>query len=112
MTRKMVVFDFDGTLVESHVGFTESLKEFSDARNMPYDGAKMAAGYIDPEKYDLGWQIPLDQQPVILKALQDFYYSEMTSHLRFLPTLFDGAVDALEILSQDYDLSIITARDR
>jgi phosphoglycolate phosphatase len=112
MSKKMVVFDFDGTLVDAHTQFVVGLKHFSEARGLPWDGDKMGAGYTNPAKFDLGWGVPLEQQTALLRELNEFYFGEITNHKRFLPILFDGAREAIQELAKDYDLSIVTARDR
>lgn len=112
MTRKLVVFDFDGTLVDFIHAFGIALEEFSTARQMPYDLAKMSAGYIDPYKYDLGWGLPLDQQKPLHDALMDYILEETIQNKRFIPPLFDGAKSVLDELAQSYDFAVVTARDR
>ena len=112
MNRKLVVFDFDGTLVDFIHAFSIALAEFSHARNLPHDLAKMSAGYIDPYKYDLGWGLPLDRQKPLHDALMDYILEETIANKRFIPPLFDGAKSVLEELAQSYDFAVVTARDR
>src|SRR5690606_9917315 len=112
MSRKLIAFDFDGTLVESHIGYTQALKEFSEARGLPWDSMKMAKGYVDPWKYDLGWGLPLEQQVPVFEALNEFYFSEMNAANRFMPTLFENVLETLESLTVDYDMVVVTARER
>lgn len=110
--RKLIVFDFDGTLVDAHAEYTNALREFSESRNLPWDTDKMALGYTTPGISDLGWGVPIDQQLELFKALNAFYFTEMVEQKRFMPTLFPDTLSVLEELSQDYDLGVITARDR
>ncbi len=109
---KLLVFDVDGTLIDSHPGYSAALQEFSETRNLPYSDEKMRAGYTNPLQYDLGWGLPLAEQPPVLQDLNDFYSSEMRSTRRFMPTLFPHVIETLEKLTHDYDLAIVTARDR
>lgn len=112
MCRKLIAFDFDGTLVDSYAAFTQAVKEFSETRGLPWDMDKMGAGYIDPSKYDLGWGLSLADQPKMFEALSDFLGSEIIHEERFMPALFDGVVETLEKLNGAYDMVIVTARDR
>ena len=110
--RKLVVFDFDGTLVESHTGLTESLKEFSESRNLPWSSEKMGLGYTTPLISDLGWGVSFEEQVRLLKELQKFYFDELITSRRFMPTMFLHTEEVLQELHGKYDLSIVTARDR
>jgi phosphoglycolate phosphatase len=112
MSKKLIAFDFDGTIVESHTGFSESLKEFSDARGLTHDSMKMARGYVDPTKYDLGWGVPLEQQQKLLDDVNEFYFAEMVNNGRFMPTLFANVRETLENMKDEHDMVIITARER
>ena len=110
--RKLVVFDFDGTLVDSHPHFCTGLEEFSSARNLPYDGRKMGIGYVDPLKYDLGWNLPLEEQPALLAELCAYMDHELLVKKRFVADLFDGVYEILLDIRSMFDLAIVTARDR
>jgi phosphoglycolate phosphatase len=112
MSRKLVIFDFDGTLCNTFESYRKFLKVFSDARGLPHDADKMYKGYINPSKYDMGWGIPLEQQQEMFDACTFEYEQEMIQHERYMPILFDHALDILDQLKPFYDLSIITARDR
>ena len=112
MSRKLVVFDFDGTLVDFRQAFKEGLVEFSETRKLPYDVDKMTVGYVDPDRNDLGWGIPLDQQKAMINELSRFMMVETSERQRFIPPLFAGIQDALLKLAETFDLSIVTARHR
>lgn len=110
--RKLLVFDFDGTLVESATQYATALKEFSDIRGLPHDATKMAHGYTHPETHDLGWGIALNQQPALLAELNEWFYNEVVTANRFMSTVFPNTMETLEALEGVYDFSIVTARDR
>lgn len=112
MSRKLVVFDFDGTLVSSQQGFDDALTEFSVARGMPYDLRKMSTGYVDPSQYDLGWGLQLDQQEAMLTEFCHFVDHELTVNKRFIADLFDDIHDALIELKKQFAFGIVTARSR
>ena len=110
--RKLIVFDFDGTLIESQPTFDLALEEFSTGRSLPFDAKKMAVGYVNPLKYDLGWGVTLAEQPQLLEDVNDYYTDQMIVHGRLMAPLFPHAKEVLTELSNDYDLSIVTARAR
>jgi len=110
--RKLIIFDFDGTLVNSQIHFDAGLAEFSNSRSLPHDPVKMATGYVDILKNDLGWGVPLEEQPQLFKDFCSFLDHECIENKRFIPELFDHVFTVLEQLNQEYDLSIITARSR
>jgi phosphoglycolate phosphatase-like HAD superfamily hydrolase len=112
MSRKLIVFDFDGTIVQSHYMYTQALQAFSEARGLQWDAMKMATGYVDPLRKDLGWGVPLEQQPQLFKELNEFYAHEVRQNKRFLPTLFDGMESVLAELYNHYDLGIVSAQIR
>lgn len=113
--RKLVVFDFDGTLIDTGASSRKepsSLSVFSKNKGLPYDIDKFNVGYVDPLKYDLGWNVPFDQQPALMHEWEIFLSDQQVNHKSFIPELFDHIKDILQELAQKYDLSIITARDK
>lgn len=110
--RKLVVFDFDGTLVDSHSLFQTSLIEFSNAHNLPYDLDKMACGWVDPQKLDLGWCVSLDRQPDLINAYYTYLNDQIEHERRFIPDPFEDVLAMLTELEMAYDLAIVTARNR
>ena len=110
--RKLIVFDFDGTLVDSQSCFDIGLAEFSDSRSLPHDPIKMMIGYVDPKKNDLGWGVPLEDQAALFGEFCTFLDHECIENKRFIPDLYDNVTTVLKTLQQDFDLSIITARSR
>lgn len=111
--RKLIIFDFDGTLVDSQGIFDAALMAFSRLRGLPYDTEKMKQGYINPLRHDLGWGVPLERQPELFRAFNVFMEEKLARHdERYIPRLFDHVQQVLEDLSGDYDMGIITARNR
>ena len=112
MTKKLIVFDFDGTLIDSQNHFDTSLIEFSTMKGLEYDTVKMARGYVDPINNDLGWNIPKDQQPALFEEMAEYNVGQLINHGRFMPEFFPDALAILHELSRAYDLALVTARDR
>ncbi|HEY1095979.1 MAG TPA: HAD family hydrolase [Alphaproteobacteria bacterium] len=110
--KRALIFDFDGTVVDTFPNYIEALKEFSAVHNLSYDGAQFTVGYVDPDQFDLGWGIPLSQQREMYEIFNKFYNDENTDKQRFLPTPFAGAIDMLRTLANDYDMAIVTTRHR
>lgn len=110
--RKLLVFDFDGTLADTQPALDLALKEFSDARGLPHDPLKMAIGYVDPTRFDLGWGLSLHEQIEPARAFQDFIKNVCTVEERFIASLFDGVTEFLDEIKVDYDITIVTARDK
>lgn len=111
-TKKNVIFDFDGTLVDAHGQYTAALKEYSEARGLPWNSEKMALGYTTPQISDLGWGVSIAQQQELLDGLNDFYFQEMVNHGRFMPEIFPDTIAVLDQIGAEYDMTVITARDR
>jgi len=110
--RKLVLFDFDGTLFDSQTHFDQALIEFSNLKSLPFDIKKVSVGYVDPLKYDLGWGVSLSEQPALLDDYQKYLYKEFHDNGRFVPSSYDGIKDILDEVSQEYELGIVTARSR
>jgi phosphoglycolate phosphatase len=110
--KKLIVFDFDGTLVESQSHFDEALTEFSNLKSLPYDLKKMSVGYVDPFKNDLGWGIPLAEQPAVFTEFTDYLFKETSENKRFIPDIFDDITEMLDQLQPQFDFGIVTARAR
>jgi len=110
--RKLIVFDFDGTLVDSQFIFDVALEDFSSGKSLSWDIKKMAVGYVDPLKYDLGWGVALKDQPAIFHDFNIFMNERFRTDPRYMPVLFEHADTVLQELKEDYDLCIITARAR
>lgn len=111
--RKLIIFDFDGTLVNSQIVFDVALKDFSESLSMPWDAQKMAVGYVDPNKYDLGWNLSLVEQQAMFDqfcAFMDKRWEE--NDPSYIPVIFEHTLNVLQELKQSYDLGIITARNR
>lgn len=112
MPRKLVIFDFDGTLADSKESLTHMLIDFSALKGLPYDVDKLNFGYTNPLKYDLGWGVSLAEQPQLINEYIDFMRHSHSAKDVYIPRLFNGIVDVLDMLGSQYDMAVITSRDR
>ncbi len=112
MSRKLVVFDFDSTLADTQPQLDIALAEFSTMKGLSHDAKKMAVGYVDPLKYDLGWGVSLEDQPQLLLDLNEYYTQQMIEHQRFMPELYPSIRESIDEMVETYDLGIVTARIR
>jgi phosphoglycolate phosphatase len=110
--RKLIVFDFDGTLVNSEPQFAQALEEFSNAKLLPFDIEKMKLGYVDITKNDLGWGLQLHEQYEIFEEYCTFMNDQTITHKRFIPEVFEHVIETLDQLKSVYDLGLVTVRDR
>ncbi|MDB5477796.1 MAG: putative haloacid dehydrogenase-like hydrolase [Alphaproteobacteria bacterium] len=109
--KKHIVFDLDGTIVDSHKIYQPMFQEFCTKMGLQCDLAKYITGYIDPVARDLGWGLPLAEQPAMNETLIAFHLEQMQQG-RFVPPLFPGMENIIPELAEKYDLSIITANTR
>jgi phosphoglycolate phosphatase len=112
MTKKLVIFDFDGTIIDFKSVAAASLADFSNYRGLPYDVEKMLVGYVDLHKNDVGWGVPLDEQESLFQEMGAYLTEQIVKYKKFVPQLFAHAKDIIHALSENYDLSIVSARDR
>lgn len=110
--RSLVIFDFDGTLADSQAVLDRALAEFSIARSLSHDPMKMAKGYVDPSKNDLGWGVPLHEQQALLIEYNHFMERMHRENEEFQIPFFNGVKEQLEIVYDRYDVAIVTARRR
>jgi len=110
--RKLIIFDFDGTLVEFMPGYLAALEEGSKMRGLPFDPVKIAQNYTHPDKQDLGWGIPLNEQKNLIDLMNKSYCDELTNHNRFMPIIYPDVINSLIKLQQEHDLAVVTARNR
>lgn len=108
MHENLAVWDLDNTVIASKEGYKKALEDFCAERRFPLDFARVEKGYSRPLVNDLGWGIPLEEQPAILNEYQLFFQS----NLAYLPPLYDGAFEALKSLSAICDQGIITTSYR
>lgn len=109
---KLVVFDVDGTFLNSHGVFDRILLEYSKANGLPDPCLKtIRHGYGEPHAHDFKWGVSREEQ---VKHLMNAYIIGDDITMRdpdYTPKLFDGVPDALTALKDHgHTLAIITSK--
>jgi phosphoglycolate phosphatase len=110
---KLIVFDVDGTFLDSHGVFEKVILEYSQAQGLPAPCLRtIRHGYGDPHAHDFGWGVSREEQ---VKHLFGAYIFNdditMRGDPRYTPSLFDGVPGALEELKDHgHTLAIVTSK--
>lgn len=106
---KLVVFDVDGTILNSGEFFNRAILEYSDKNNLPEPCLKtMQKGYSHSKDYDFGWGVDKEEQFFHLKKIFKIF-DEKTS--LEIPKLYTGVEDTLiNLKDEGYTLAIVTAK--
>ncbi len=113
MTKKLVVFDVDGTFLNSQLLYDKTVLEYSRAKGLPEPCLKtIHHGYGDPHAHDFGWGVSKDEQMrhmIETMVLADKY--SMSGDPQHTPPFFDGAHQTFTYLKDaGYTLAIITSK--
>lgn len=106
---KLLVFDVDGTILDSNSFFDDGVREYEKIKNLPETNLEaLHVGYSDPDSYDYGWGVDKEAQREIL---EDLYHYLNDKHKREVPKLFAGAKDGLiKLKDLGYKLAIATSK--
>src|SRR3954463_13559167 len=108
---KLIVFDVDGTFLNSQPSYDKATLEYSPAQGLPEpDVRKIWLGYGDPYAHDFGWGVSREEQVRHLSASYVFSdkYSNDPTHT---PPLYAGVKEALvHFKAQGHTLAIITSK--
>lgn len=110
---KLVVFDVDGTMIDSIIVFEKFIAEYSRANGLQDPCLQsMRKGYHDPLNHDFKWGLePVDQRRHLHAAWQAMDVASLAGHVDYMPTLFHGVEEALRRLKDEgHTLAIVTAR--
>ena len=111
--KKLVVFDIDGTLLDSYGLYGRAVEIYSRDNNLPMpclDTIRM--GYGSPRDYDFKWGVDREEQVRHLfgtfKLVDDWTTSGNPDHM---PPLFLGVVELLKDLHlRNHELAIVTSK--
>ena len=110
---KLIVFDVDGTFLDSHGLFEKVVLEYSRAQGLPEPCLKtIRHGYGDPHAHDFRWGVSREEQ---VKHLFAAYIINdditMRGDPNYTPDLFDGVPESLAKLKDDgHTLAVITSK--
>ena len=110
--RKLILFDWDGTLSDIPKVLTLALPEFSKLMNLPYDIQKFSIGYFDPKTEDMGWGLSFEEQVIMREKWNAFLLEKTLNDNLYIAPLYVDALQVFQDLQKEYDLGIVTARDR
>lgn len=110
---KLVVFDVDGTFLDSIRLFEPVIYEYSRTHGLPMpDIEAIKHGYGHPREHDFGWGVSREDQVKHLYAAFDLLDKRAVSgHLEFTPLLFAGAEETfVHLKDTGYTLAIVTSK--
>ena len=110
---KLIVFDVDGTILNSQAMYDKVVLEYSRAQGLPDPNLEtIRHGYGDPYAHDFGWGVSREEQVrhmVASMELTDKYALSGESH--HTPDLFSGVPESLTQLKKNgHTLAIITSK--
>jgi len=108
----LIVFDWDGTLMDSTAAIVKSIQAAAEALKLPVPDRQTAAHVIGLGLYEA--------MEAVMPGIDPSFYPKMGEHYRRLylqfsqeTTLFDGVIDMLEDLAaKDYSLAVATGKSR
>ncbi len=110
---KLVVFDIDGTILDSFAVFERAVAQYSRDNNLPMpcmDTIKL--GYGEPHAHDFKWGVDRDTQLRHLYGtfkLADIWAT--SGDMAHMPPLYDGTLDLLTALKDGgHQLAIVTSK--
>lgn len=110
---KLIVFDVDGTILNSQAMYDNVVLEYSRAQGLPVPCLKtIRHGYGDPYAHDFGWGVSREEQVQHMIAtcvLTDKY--SMSGEPHHTPALFSGVTESLDHLKESgHTLALITSK--
>jgi phosphoglycolate phosphatase len=108
----LIVFDWDGTLMDSTAAIVKSIQAAADALRLPVPDRETAAHVIGLGLHEAMEAVMPGVDPAIYPQMANQYrrlYLQFSQEI----TLFDGVIDMLEDLaSRDYLLAVATGKSR
>lgn len=110
---KLVIFDVDGTFLNSYGLYEKVVRTYSRENNLPFPCiSSIKKGYGAPDAYDFKWGVPREEQKKHLHAtfrMTDEW--SVSGEADKTPLLFDGVIDSLTHLKDlGYTLAIVTSK--
>ncbi len=107
--NKLIVFDVDGTILDSLGNFDRYILEYSEKNNLGDPNLKaIHDGYANPDAYDFGWGVDKEEQFFHLKKIFRMFDEKSIIDI---PSLFIGVEETLvNLKDDDHTLAIVTAK--
>jgi phosphoglycolate phosphatase len=109
----LVVFDVDGTFLDSYTLFEKSIRDYSKEKGLPepfYEAIRH--GYSDPHSHDFKWGVSREEQVehlITVFNLMDEW--SMSGDPARTPLLFESVEDVLvELKDNGHTLAIVTSK--
>jgi phosphoglycolate phosphatase len=112
---KLIVFDLDGTTVDSHSTFMRAGQDYSTMAGLPpINEVALAQGYHAPAEHDFGWGVSREEQVRHFKGIDDmFNNAEHPQFPNYIPDLFPYVHETwMQLKNRGYVLAVATARRR
>ena len=109
---KLIVFDVDGTLIDSHHLFERVVHEYVAEKGITLpDFDAIRLGYGEPHKHDFKWGGAEEQLKHLYATFDITEAWSMSGEAHKTPQLFYGAKETLAALQeQGYTLAIVTSK--
>lgn len=110
---RLIVFDVDGTFLDSFKFFEKVILEYSLDQGLPPPCfTTIARGYGSPLEHDFGWGVSREEQEKHLFASFDMTNKRfMSGDLQYTPQLFPGAEETFTLLKDaGHTLAIVTSK--
>ncbi len=110
---KLVVFDVDGTILNSFLLYEKIVEEYSKSAGLPIPCiATIKRGYGEPEKYDFKWGVSREEQRYhLFETFKIVDGISMSGKAEHTPDLFHGVEEALIHLKDiGHTLAIVTSK--
>lgn len=110
---KLIVFDVDGTILNSFDSFKMTLTEYSKEQGLPHPCIEtIKHGYGNPHEHDFGWGVSREEQVRhLLDAFRLGDRYEMSGQPHLTPNLFSGVEETLvRLKDHGHTLAIVTSR--
>lgn len=109
----LVVFDVDGTFLDSYTLFEKSIRDYSKLNGLPepfYEAIRH--GYSDPHSHDFKWGVSREEQVAhLITVFNQMDEWSMSGDPARTPSLFESVEEVLLTLKDDgHTLAIVTSK--
>lgn len=112
MDKKLVLFDFDGTLVNTRAATKEGMRRYLEVRGIESDFELFLNNYHRHDEVDYGWGIPVPQQHDFMEEMFVWVNEHIVSDPDMMPPLYEGMQELLERLNDSKtNMAIVTSRN-